>query len=143
MSASKYPAIRIRHSPHLAIRGIEAVAKCEVRSESVEVKKSRPFGIRNSAFAISRADTFRHVQHPDLRAEWQIANAEVRMWNYERKGACVYGFVICHSLTSTFFTRNPAALFFPSSMCSVLRRPVSRRWVRYFTAPSSRLWMLR
>ena len=59
--------------------------------------------IRNSAFGISRArrlaimnlairgieadigkehaDTFRHVQHPDLRADWQIANAEVRMWN--------------------------------------------------------------
>ncbi len=27
------------------------------------------------------ADTFRHVQHPDLRADWRIANAEVRMWN--------------------------------------------------------------
>jgi hypothetical protein len=27
------------------------------------------------------ADTFRHVQHPDLRADWQISNAEVRMWN--------------------------------------------------------------
>ncbi len=27
------------------------------------------------------ADTFRRDLHPDLRADWQIANAEVRMWN--------------------------------------------------------------
>ena len=64
------------------------VAKCEVRSASVEVKILRPFVNRNSSFDISRADTgkehadtFRHVQHPDLRADWQIANAEVRLWN--------------------------------------------------------------
>jgi type I restriction enzyme M protein len=64
------------------------VAKCEVRNASVEVQKSRPFVIRNSSFDISRADigkehadTFRNVQHPDLRADWQFANAEVRMWN--------------------------------------------------------------
>ena len=79
------------------------VAKCEVRSASVEVKKSRPFVIRNSSFGISparrlavmnlalrgieadfgpeHADTFRRDLHPDLRADWQMANAEVRMWN--------------------------------------------------------------
>lgn len=53
------------------------VAKCEVRSASVEVKTSRPFVIRNSSFDISsgpeHADTFRR----DLG----MANAEVRMWN--------------------------------------------------------------
>jgi hypothetical protein len=52
------------------------VAKCEVRSASFEAKSSRPFVIRNSAFAISladigkeHADTFGSVQDPDLRAD--------------------------------------------------------------------------
>jgi len=56
--------------------------KCEVRSASVEVKTVPPFGIRNSSFAVSRADigkehadTFRHVQHPDLR-ESNAANSQ-------------------------------------------------------------------
>ncbi len=43
------------------------------------------FVIRNSAFVIppgpEHADTFRRDLHPDLRADWQMANAEVRMWN--------------------------------------------------------------
>lgn len=61
------------------------------------------FDFRNSAFGISparrlavmnlairgieadigkeHADTFQNVQHPDLRADWQFPNAEVRMWN--------------------------------------------------------------
>ncbi len=61
--------------------GFEAVAKSEVRSARVEVKKSRPFVIQNSAFGIcpadigkEHADTFRHVQHPDLRADYVLAN---------------------------------------------------------------------
>ncbi len=53
------------------------VAKCEVRSASVEVKTSRAFDIRNSSFVIppgpEHADTFRR----DLG----MSNAEVRMWN--------------------------------------------------------------
>jgi type I restriction enzyme M protein len=61
------------------------VAKCEVRSASVKVNKSLPFVIRNSSFGISlgpeHADTFRRDLHPDLRADWQTANAELRMWN--------------------------------------------------------------
>ena len=53
----------------------DGLAKCEVRYASGEVKKSRPFVIRNPAFEIFRADTgkvhadtFRNVRHPDLRA---------------------------------------------------------------------------
>ena len=50
--------------------GSGGVAKCEVRSASVEVKKSRPFVIRNSSFGISlgpeHADTLRRAQHPEL-----------------------------------------------------------------------------
>ena len=61
------------------------VAKCEVRSANVEVKTSRPFVIRNSSFDIppgpEHADTCRRDLHPDLRADWQMSNAEVRMWN--------------------------------------------------------------
>jgi hypothetical protein len=47
----------LQTSPRLAMRGIEA-----------DIGKEH-------------ADTFRNVQQPDLRADWQIANAEVRMWN--------------------------------------------------------------
>ncbi len=62
------------------------VAKCEVRSASAEVKKSRPFVIRNSAFVIppadigkEHADTFRNVQHPDLRADYVLSH--LKMFN--------------------------------------------------------------
>jgi hypothetical protein len=60
-------------------------AKCEVRSASVEAKTQPPFAIRKSPFDISpgpeNAGTFRRELHPDLSAGWQMANAEVRMWN--------------------------------------------------------------
>ncbi|HRJ08815.1 MAG TPA: hypothetical protein PK490_05635 [Prosthecobacter sp.] len=32
-------------------------------------------------FGPEHADTFRRDLHPDLRADWQIASVEVRMWN--------------------------------------------------------------
>jgi type I restriction enzyme M protein len=44
--------------------GSGGVAKCEVRSASVEVKTSRPFVIRNSAFDISTTPPRRHEPRP-------------------------------------------------------------------------------
>jgi type I restriction enzyme M protein len=71
-------------------------AKCEVRSARVEVKAAPQIVIRNSSFDIcparrlafmnlairgieadigkEHADTFRHVQHPDLAADFLLAS---------------------------------------------------------------------
>ncbi|HCN28060.1 MAG TPA: hypothetical protein DIT64_04625, partial [Verrucomicrobiales bacterium] len=69
--------------------GSGGVAKCEVRIVSVEVKKSRPFVIRNSSFGISlgpeHADTFRRDLHPDLRADFVIANPPFNDSDWFRK----------------------------------------------------------
>ena len=55
-ASRRLPAGRAQHGNFVESHG--GVAKCEVRSASVEVKKSRPFDIRNSAFDTSPVHHF-------------------------------------------------------------------------------------
>jgi len=48
-------------------------AKSEVR-----MQKS---ALLHSSFRLFTSPAFRRDLHPDLRADWQMASAEVRMWN--------------------------------------------------------------
>jgi len=63
----------------------------DIRNSSFDISPrptTRRLAIMNLAmrgieadFGPENADTFRRDLHPDLRADWQMANAEVRMWN--------------------------------------------------------------